>query len=214
MSVTFWLAFFKCWQSFSISAGQFVERSVLVVLVRPRCPRTIIWYKIWWCQGLAWNSKCPNFHELLALVAPHVRKNDQVPLLTRVSMFCGAALVISNCIWLVETVLCLPARNTILGRGLETKNGQQNFRACRSRFGFRPWGLTIVFDIRPSIYRKICAGGFGSAAVFQKTCMRAVNLSTMVPARKTCRDGPTSEHDTNTQQKTQLNTWKSTNKTC
>ena len=58
--------------------------------------------------------------------------------------------------------------NTYVAEDSKQKFDEQNFRACSSRFGFLLRILTIVFDIRPSVCREICAGGYGWAAVFQK----------------------------------------------
>ena len=111
-----------------ISARQFVERYSLVVLVGPLCPGKLFWHEISQGQGQMQNLKFRKFHEILTLAAPHVRKNDQIRSLTRISMPCGAAVAISNITWLVETVLRLPSSNIALGPGRRSmKNANRNF---------------------------------------------------------------------------------------
>ena len=85
----------------------------MVVMVGPLCPGKSFWDEISQGQGQMQNRKFRNFHEILTLVASHVRKNHQIRSLTRIWMPCGAALVISNCIWLVETVVFFRPSNLV-----------------------------------------------------------------------------------------------------
>ena len=108
-------------RSFAISARQFVETYLLNILVRAWCLGKFVWHEKFVGQGRSWNLKFRNFHEILTLVAFHVLKNTQIRSLTRISMPCGVAVVISHHTWLVETVQTIRPSKFLLGRGVEAE---------------------------------------------------------------------------------------------
>ena len=92
------------------------------------------------------------------LVAAHVLKNTQIRSLTRISMLCGVAVVISRHTRLVETVQIIRPSNSVLGPGCRSrKNANNNFRAKKSRLCFLLKIMTIVCGIRPSVCGDIFA---------------------------------------------------------
>ena len=67
-----------------------------MVLLGPSCPRAMLDYKILATEGRGVEIEISKIEEILPLVAPHVRKHDQIRSLTRISMPRGAAVVNSN----------------------------------------------------------------------------------------------------------------------